>query len=140
MAKVFTEKVVIPGNKIDEYLKALKEAEEARAPFRKHLENLKDEKDEFENYLLSKFSKRTARKHASIVEMFIEFLCGYTDVEKIEDITRGIANTHFRQWYKRKVWDSSTSDDLKVALYKFFQFLADEKGILNTNVLVGLKK
>jgi site-specific recombinase XerD len=136
MAKVFTGKVIIPGDQIDEYFKAMAAAEEARRPFREYLEGLNDE---FADHLARKFSERTVRKHTSIVDMFIEFLVRQTDVESIEDITRGIANTHFRKWYKRKVWDSSTPNDLKVALRKFFTFLSQEKGITNEKVLKGLQ-
>jgi site-specific recombinase XerD len=53
----------------------------------------------------------------------------------IEEITKGIANTHFRTWYKRKVWDSATDNDLKIGIKKFFEFLAKEKGIENNKVL-----
>ena len=61
------------------------------------------------------------------MHLFIDFLCGYTDVEDINDITKGMVNTHFKQWWKRKVWDSTTPEQLKVALNKFFIFLANEK-------------
>ena len=71
--------------------------------------------------------------------MFIEFISRQTDIERLEDVTKGIVNTHFRQWYKRKVMDSSTVNDLRVALRKFFQFLATEKGIQNPKVLDALK-
>ncbi len=40
MPEVFTGKVLIPGDQIDDYLTALKEAEEARAPFRRSLDEL----------------------------------------------------------------------------------------------------
>jgi len=136
MAKVYTGKVVIPGDQIEAYLKALAEAEKAREPFRNHLESLNRE---FAAYLSQSCSVRTVRKHVGIVEMFIEFLCRYTDVEKIEDITKGIANTHFHRWYRRKVWDSTTPAELKTGIIKFFTFLAQEKGITNQNVL-GTKK
>ncbi len=135
MPKVFTGKIVIPGDKIDEYFKALEQAEKEREPFRQYLEALKEE---FAQYLSKKYNKKTVNKHTWIIEMFTEFLCKYTDVEKIEEITRGIVNTHFRQWYKRKVWDSATPNDLRVALKKFFQFLDTEKGIKNTKVLEAL--
>jgi hypothetical protein len=49
-----------------------------------------------------------------------------------------MVNTHFKQWWKRKVWDSTTPDQLKVALKKFFTFLAAEKGIVNEKVLKAL--
>jgi len=65
--------------------------------------------------------------------------CGYTDVESIEEITRGMVNTHFKQWWKRKVWNSTTPDQLTVALRKFFTFLATEKGIVNEKAMKGLQ-
>jgi len=40
MPEVFSGKVLIPGDQIDDYLTALKEAEEARAPFRRSLDEL----------------------------------------------------------------------------------------------------
>jgi hypothetical protein len=36
-------------------------------------------------------------KHAQILALFIDFVCGDTDVRRIEEITRGIANSHFRR-------------------------------------------
>jgi hypothetical protein len=95
--------------------------------------------EEFAENLAQKFSERTARKHTGIVAIFIEFLVNNTDVESIDDITQGIANTHFQKWYKRKFWDSSTPNDLKTALRKFFTFLSQEKGITNEKVLAELK-
>lgn len=136
MAQVYTGKVVIPGNQMGEYLQAMQDAEEARAPFRESLEQLNQE---FSTFLASKYAKKTVRKHTNIVELFIHFICGYTDVEAIENITKGMVNSHFRKWYKRKVWDSSTESDLRVALKKFFQFLATEKGITNQTALNALK-
>ena len=136
MAKVFTGKVVIPRDRFGEYLDALQAAEDARAPFQQHLEQLNRE---FEEDLLSKYTKRTARKHTQIVELFIHFICGYTDVNTVEDITKGMVNSHFRKWYKRKVWDSATESDLRIALKKFFQFLDREKNITNQVVLSTLK-
>lgn len=136
MAKVYTGKVVIPANQMDEYLEAMQAAEEARAPFRESLEHLNRD---FAGFLAQKYSKKTVRKHTNIIELFIHFICGYTDVEAIEDITKGMVNSHFRKWYKRKVWDSAIESDLRVALKKFFQFLATEKGTTNEKVLAALK-
>lgn len=136
MAKVFTGKVVIPGNQIDQYFQALQQAEAARAPFRESLEQLNQE---FAEFLATKYVPKTVRKHTGIVDLFIHFICGYTDVETIEDITKGMVNSHFRSWYKRKIMDSATESDLRVALKKFFQFLASEKGIVHQKVLDALK-
>jgi site-specific recombinase XerD len=114
----------------------MQEAEEARAPFRESLEQLNKE---FGTFLAAKYAQKTVRKHTSIVELFIHFICGYTDVEAVEEITKGMVNSHFRKWYKRKVWDSSTESDLRVALKKFFQFLSTEKGITNQAALSALQ-
>lgn len=134
MAQVFTGKVVIPGDKINEYLEILKKAEEEREPFRDELQTLNRA---FFDHLAAKFSDRTARKHSGVVAMFIEFLLHYTDVTKLDDITKGIANSHFQAWYRRKVWDSTSADDRKLAIQKFFMFLASEKGIVNQKILGG---
>jgi site-specific recombinase XerD len=136
MAKVYTGKVMIPGNKLDEYLELMKEAEEKREPFRQSLLQLNDE---FAVYLSKRFSERTVRKHTSIVDLFIEFICRQTDVETIEEITRGMVNTHFKKWWKRKVWGSTTPDQLRVTLKKFFNFLATEKNIVNEKAIKALQ-
>lgn len=136
MPQVFTGKIAIPGDKIQDYLKMLEEAEKQREPFRNSLNELNDE---FHEHLLTKFQPKTARKHAMVVELFIEFLCRHTDVTRIEDITRGMANTHFKKWWKKKVWDSTTPEQISVALKKFFTFLANEKGIVNEKVLQSFK-
>jgi site-specific recombinase XerD len=136
MAKVYNGRVMIPGDKIEQYLKIMAEAEKKREPFRQYLLGLNDD---FREYLESKLSARTARQHSSIVALFVDFICRQTDVEKIEDITRGMVNTHFKNWWRRKVWDSTTPDQLRVALRKFFVFLAENKGIVNEKVLKALQ-
>lgn len=136
MAKVYNGRVMIPGDKIEQYLKIMAEAEKKREPFRQYLLGLNDD---FREYLESKLSARTARQHSSIVGLFVDFICRQTDVEKIEDITRGMVNTHFKNWWRRKVWDSTTPDQLRVALRKFFVFLAENKGIVNEKVLKALQ-
>jgi site-specific recombinase XerD len=136
MAKVYKGKVAIPGDKIEEYFNLLAKAEKQREPLRQRMNDLNEE---FRNYLLAKYSEKTARKHSTVIDLFIEFICKQTDVESIEEITQGMVNTHFRQWWKRKVWDSTTPDQLRVALKKFFTFLAAEKGIVNQKALKGLQ-
>jgi site-specific recombinase XerD len=135
MAKVFTGRIVIPAGQIPNYLEALKAAELERAPFRQSLEQLNQE---FSEFLAAKYVAKTVRKHANIVDLFIHFLCGYTDVMAINEITKGIVNSQFRSWYKKKVGDASESE-LRVALRKFFQFLEAEKDIVNQKVLDALK-
>lgn len=135
MAKVYTESVAIPGGRIDEYFRLIKAEEEKRAPFR---QKLKDLQAAFLDHLMGKFSERTANKHAGVIELFIEFICKNTDVEDISEITRGMVCTHFQKWWDRKVLDPSTPDKRRVALKKFFLFLASEKGIVNEKVIKAL--
>lgn len=136
MAQVFSGKVVIPGDQFEAYLQQLVETEKAIAPFREQLEKYNQE---FGQFLASKYVPRTVRKHTNIVDLFIHFICVYTDVKKIDEITKGMVNSYFRNWYKRKVMDSATDNELKVALRKFFQFLSTEKGITHQKVLDSLK-
>ncbi len=136
MPEVYTGKVLIPGDQIDDYLVALKETEEARAPFRQSLEDLNVA---FAASLDKKYSRRTVLKHTSIVDLFIIFLSDYTDVERLEDVTRGMVNSHFRRWYRGKVLDRMDADETRVALRKFFQFLDQERDIHNPKVLEALR-
>jgi len=137
MPKVYTGKVVIPGNKIDEYIKMLMEAEKEREPFVRYASELNQA---FVEHLFREgYSGRTVDKHSSIVHWFIDFLARHTDVWKFEEVTIGIANTHFKKWFGGKIVCSYTQDDVRVALTKFFKFLAEEKGIVNEKVLKGLR-
>jgi hypothetical protein len=136
MPEVYTGKVLIPGDQIDDYLVAMKEAEEARAPFRRSLDEFNAA---FAASLEKKYSRRTVLKHTSIVDLFIIFLCDYTDVERLEDVTRGMVNSHFRRWYRGKVLDRMDADETRVALKKFFVFLDQEQGIHNPKALEALR-
>jgi site-specific recombinase XerD len=134
--RVFTGRAIIPGDRIREGLQALEAAERARRPFREYLEGLSRE---FAGYLAGKFSAQTARKQASIVSLFVDFLVEYTDVKSLDDVTPYIATAQFEHWYRRKVWDLAHPRELTVALRKFFRFLSQEKGITNEKVLNGLR-
>ena len=136
MARVFHGKVEIPGDKLSDYFQALEAAEHAREPFRQHLMQLNRE---FERALLRKVSAKTARKHTNTIDLFIDFLCWQTDVQSIPEITRGMANSYFRRWYRSKVGYGSDSD-LTTAVKKFFQFLSTEKGITNDAVLKSFQR
>ena len=50
-------------------------------------------------------------------------------------MTKGIANTYFKQWYKRKVWGGPPVDRIPVSIRKFFLFLREKKKIRNKKVL-----
>jgi site-specific recombinase XerD len=131
MAHVFQGKIAIPGDQLEAYFQALGEFEQDKEPLRKQLEQYARD---FERTLAQQSAPKTVRKHTAIITLFIDFVCWDTDVRRLEEITRGIANSYFRQWYQRKVGDR-TESELKTAIKKFFQFLAQEKGITNEAVL-----
>lgn len=136
MARVFRGKVAIPGDQMDAYLDALGQFERAKAPLRTQLEQYARD---FARTLAQQYAPKTVRKHTAILALFIEFVSWQTDVQRIEEITRGIANSAFRQWYLRKVGDR-TESELKTTVRKFFEFLAQAKGIRNEAVLQSLRR
>jgi site-specific recombinase XerD len=136
MARVFRGKIAIPGDQMEAYFEALGQFENAKAPMRKQLEQCARD---FERALAQQYAPKTVRKHMAIIALFIDFVCWDTDVCRIEEMTRGIANSAFRQWYLRKVGDR-TESELKTAIKKFFQFLAQEKGITNEAVLKSFQR
>ena len=136
MARVFRGKIVIPGDQMEAYLEALGQFEQEKAPLRKQLECCAHE---FTQALARQYTPKTIRKHAQILTLFIDFVCWDTDVRRIDEITRGIANSHFRQWYQRKVGDR-TESELKTTIKRFFHFLAEEKGIRNEAVLNSFQR
>jgi site-specific recombinase XerD len=136
MARVFRGKIAIPGDQMDAYLDALGQFEREKEPLRTQLEQYARD---FARTLAQQYAPKTVRKHTAILGLFIEFVSWQTDVQRIEEITRGIANSAFRQWYLRKVGDR-TESELKTTLRKFFQFLAQAKGIRNEAVLQSLQR
>jgi site-specific recombinase XerD len=136
MARVFQGKIAIPGDQMEAYLEALGQFEQEKAPLRTQLEQYARD---FAHALAQQYAPKTVRKHTLIIELFIDFVCWDTDVQRIEEITRGIANSAFRQWYLRKVGDR-TESELKTAIKKFFQFLDQEKGLRNEAVLKSFQR
>ncbi len=118
---------------VDEYLAALKAWEEHRAPFKDQAEMLTDE---FADCLHKQgLSRRTINKHQMNIEMFIVYLTQYTDADDFATVRKGMVNTEFFQWYRRKVLNRCDPASLKSTTKKFFKFLAEEKGIYNEKVL-----
>lgn len=136
MARVFHGKMAIPGDQMEAYFEALGQFENAKAPMRKQLEQCARD---FARALAQRYAPKTVRKHTALIALFIDFVCWDTDVRCIEEITRGIANSAFRQWYLRKVGDR-TESEIKTAIKKFFQFLDQEKGITNEAVLKSFQR
>jgi site-specific recombinase XerD len=118
---------------IDEYIGAPRAWEEHRAPFKAQAEMLADEFiDSLDKQGLT---ERTISKHQMNIEIFIVYLTQYTDADDFATVRKGMVNTEFFQWYRRKVLNRCDPASLKSTTRKFFKFLAEEKGIYNEKVL-----
>lgn len=118
---------------IDDYVAALKAWEDHRAPFKEQAEALAAE---FIDHLREGgLSRRTINKHGMNIEMFIVYLTQYTDADDLATVRKGMVNTEFFQWYRRKVMNRCDPTSLQSTTKKFFKFLAEEKGIHNEKVL-----
>jgi hypothetical protein len=95
---------------------------------------------EFEEHQLrTGHQSRVAEFRCGIVQIFIDYLYWETDVDSVEAITRGMANSGFWSYWKRKVIDATTTrEDVKEALLWFFGFLRDVKGMENPKAIAGL--
>jgi hypothetical protein len=60
---------------------------------------------DFDCALAQQYTLITVRKHAAIIALFIECVCWDTDIHRIDERTRGMANSGFGQWYRRTVGD-----------------------------------
>ena len=99
MTKVYAGKVEFES--IEDYLAAMEAQEQRRAPFKAEAETLADE---FIDYLDEQgLSKRTIRKHGQNIEIFIVYLTQYTDADDFATVRKGVVNTEFFRWYRRKV-------------------------------------
>jgi site-specific recombinase XerD len=123
---------------IDDYLAAMEAWEEHRAPFKAQAEALADEF--IKDLRRQGLSERTIRKHGQNIEIFIVYLTQYTDADDFATVRKGVVNTEFFRWYRRKVLARLDQASLKSTTKKFFQFLAERKGIYNEKVLGKRRK
>jgi hypothetical protein len=136
MAHVFQGKIAMPGDHMETYLETLGQFEQTKAPMRTQLEQCAKD---FERALAQQYAATTGRKCTASIALFIDFVCWDTDVRRMEEMTRGIANSAFRQWYRRQVGDR-TERKLKTAVKQFFLCLAQEQGITNEAVWISLQR
>lgn len=136
MARVFRGKIAIPGDQMEVSLEALGQCERDKAPLRTQRESWAQD---FTQALARQYTPKTIRKHAQLLALFIDFVCWDTHVRGMDEITRGIVNSSFRQWYQRKVGDR-TKSELKTIIKQFFHLLATEKGIRNEAVLTSFQR
>ena len=97
-------------------------------------------KAEFEEHQLrTGHHPRVAKFRCGIVQIFIDYLYWETGVDTVEAITRGMANSKFWSYWKRKVIGATTTrGDVREALLWFLVFLRDVKGIENPKAIAGL--
>ncbi len=107
MAHVFRGKLAIPGDQMEAYFHALGQFEKDKEPLRTPLERCAHDCTQT---LAQQYTPKTIRKHAQLLALFIDCVCWDTDVRRLDESTRGIANSHFRQWYQRKVGDRTASE------------------------------
>lgn len=134
MPRVFKQMMGVSSGHAEAWIEAVRDAEETRRPF---VAFQQEALLEFAAFMEREkgLSASTIRRHVAIVEMFNEFLARYTDVRSYAEVTVGMAGSQFRAWYKRKVLGGPRPDQIAATLPRFFQFLANEKGIVNEKVL-----
>jgi hypothetical protein len=136
MAKVFSGKVMmkLTPESLEAMEKAAIKFDEEKAPLRKQMDNFIKE---FNEYLLTRgHGKKDACKICMTASLFSDFIYFSTDVLKIEEVTKGMANSYFRRWYNSKVLNDKKNDyELKSAMYMFFIFLTEEKKLKVEKVL-----
>ncbi len=129
-------KQIIEGKDFPKFLKALEEKEKAQKPF---IEFMQAMNAEFKAFTAEKFTQRTANKHSFIVECFIDFItydCGLVD---LQDLTKGMVNSSFQSWFKRKI-GANSKEEVAVAMKKFLSFLTENKGFVINNLAENPKK
>jgi hypothetical protein len=138
MARIINKRrmFIVGPRAVDEYLQDLEKHERARTNFRRSLQKLNGD---FIRSLATKYTRRTVQKHRLILGCFTDYLCDYTDVNSLEEVTKGMVNSGFRRWYKSKVWDSTEAHELRSTLSKYFRFLAENKDVRNEKVLAALR-
>ncbi len=109
---------------LDEYTQILQEFEERFLPFKREIESLNEQ---FMDILMSKYTKKTAHKHTSNIELFVIYLESSGDIFELNDLSKGKLNSRFRAWCRSKVWGADSDHEIKTSLKKFFKFVASLK-------------
>jgi site-specific recombinase XerD len=123
-------------NPFRDFLDKLKREEQKREPFDIFLTSLKNN---FYNYLKTKYDKKKAKNYRETVGMFVMFLTMKTEIEKLEDVTEKMIVEDFFEWHNKNTLDDIPKNELKDKMKEFFVFLENEKRIVNKNVLDSLQ-
>jgi site-specific recombinase XerD len=122
-------------NPFRDFLDKLKKEEEARELFDEYLTSLKED---FCNYLKTKYAKKKAKSYRETVGMFKMFLTMKTEIESLGDVTVEMIIKDFYKWHNMNSLNDIDKKELRETMSDFFIFLKSEKGIINKEVLDSL--
>ena len=136
MKKENVKKDNVTASQLQDYINQLNQQDEGRTSFYDYFDGL--QKD-FYVYLKTKYDKETAFKHKDIIGMLKLYLSGNTKIGKAEEITPDMVGNVFYEWYNRNVLDDLTKKEIRLTLKIFFNYLKEEKKIINQGILDSLK-
>jgi len=121
-----------PVSQLKNFINEIKQNEKERQPFYNYFDEL--QKD-FYVFLKTKYDKQTAFNNKEIIGMLKLYLTWNTKVENIETITKEMVGKDFFDWFNKNSHEKLSENKLKKTLKIFFQFLKDNRGIVNQKVL-----
>lgn len=84
-------------------------------------------------------SERTADKHTENVDLMLSYLEDKF-IFSFKDVTKAMLKTGLKAFVKHKIWNRVDIDKVYYSLYKFFDYLAEERGIKNIEVIRWLRQ
>jgi len=81
MSKVFSRRISIFGDHIDNYIETPRDRKTEFKPLRRQLQQLNGE---FKRFLGRSFTPKTVRKHFGVIELFIDYLEWDTDESELK--------------------------------------------------------
>ncbi len=121
-----------PLSQFKDFIDKIKHDEKDRESFYNYFDELLKD---YYSYLKKEHDKQTAFDHKEIIGMLKLYLTWQTKVEKIEEVTRGMVDTVFFEWFNKNAWEKLSEKEIKDSLKLFFQFLKEQKGIVNQDII-----
>src|SRR4030042_5662405 len=136
MKKENVKKDNVTSSQLQDYINQLNQQDEGRTSFYDYFDGLQKN---FYVYLKTKYDKETAFRHKNIIGMLKLYLSRNTKIGKVEEITTDMVGNVFYEWYNRNVLNDLTKKEIRLSLKIFFNYLKEEKKIINQGVLDSLK-
>ncbi|MFH1586360.1 MAG: hypothetical protein ABID38_00725 [Candidatus Diapherotrites archaeon] len=114
-----------------------------------HLKKINDFRDSwnsflegFFKYLVSEYnlSEKTADRHTENVNLLLMFLENETDIESFEKISKPMLKTGLKKFIQQHIINKADIDKVYYSLYRFFEYLSEERTIKNEKVINWLGK